>query len=223
LFAGGGSGNAATTPATLQASPLFEHPQSAEQLLRTVLQTPAAELVQARALSGEFIQSRSLVGLARPLVSSGEFLLAREFGVHWHTRTPFESDMVLTESGMTLRDSPESGPGAATRVDAQEQPALRVVLNILMAMFTLDVRGLEESFELYGLAAEDGEAGRWQVGLKPRQAVLQSVFRAVVIAGARHVERIELVDGNGDRTEIAFAGIRVRTTPLDDEMLRRFQ
>jgi len=196
------------------AENLFDQPLTAKQLLETVLAQPAVELSATRVLSGKFIQRRYLNGLPRPLVSSGDFILAREQGILWRTTEPFASEFVLAPGGMTLRDG-----DTETHVSDAERPALRTALEMLFAIFALDVARLADNFELHGLAQGDG----WQVGLRPRSGGLAQVFDRAVITGARHVERIELTTAGGDRTELEFAGVVTRATALDATEAARFR
>jgi Outer membrane lipoprotein carrier protein LolA-like len=200
-----------------QAAPdtgLFEHSVTAAQLLHTTLARPAAELAAARVLTGKFVQRRYLRGLDRPLISSGDFILAREYGILWRTAAPFPSEFVLSTSGMTVRDG-----ASATRLSSAERPALRAALEMFFALFALDVTRLADSFELYG--GEQGE--HWQVGLRPRDGGLAQVFEQAVIGGARTVERIELSSAGGDRTEIELSDTQTRSTALDAGEAARFR
>jgi Outer membrane lipoprotein carrier protein LolA len=191
---------------------LFAHPQTANQLLQTTLARPAAELAHAKVLTGKFVQRRYLKGLERPLVSSGDFALARERGILWRTATPFPSEFVLSASGVSLRDG-----GNETRLSNAEHPGLRPVLEMFFALFALDVQRLADSFELYG----DSSGDHWQVGLRPRESGLAQVFDRAVISGAQQVERIELASSGGDRTEIEFSGVETRAA-LDASDAARF-
>jgi Outer membrane lipoprotein carrier protein LolA-like len=193
---------------------LFAHPVTAAQLLQTTLARPAAELSAAKVLTGKFVQRRYLHGLDRPLISNGDFVLAREQGILWRTATPFPSEFVLSSRGMTVRDGEN-----ATHLASAERPALRTALEMFFALFALDVARLADSFELYG----EGQGDRWQVGLKPRDGGLAQVFEQAVISGARTVERIELSSAGGDRTEIEFSETQTRTTALDAAEAARFR
>ncbi len=192
---------------------LFAHPVRAAQLKETILARPAAELSAARVLAGKFVQRRYLHGLDRPLVSNGDFILAREQGVLWRTVSPFPSEFVLSRTGMIIRDG-----ASATQVSSAERPALRAALEMFFALFALDVARLTDSFELYG----EGQGDHWRVGLRPRQSGLAQVFEQAVISGAITVDRIELSSAGGDRTEIEFSGVETRAE-LDASDAARFR
>ncbi len=177
----------------------FAHPATGEALLRSTLARPAAQLVKAQVLKGRFTHSKHLSEIPQPLVATGEFVFARDLGVYWHTRQPFDSVVVLTPRGIVQRDE-----GAQTlQLSADEQPAVRVIASLFLAMFTLDVTSLSRNFDLYGLS--QGE--RWIIGLKPRASAIASFFRQATVTGSNDVEQVVLTDAHGDRTVIDLSAI----------------
>ena len=184
-------------PAWAQQVDPFEHPTTGSALLNTTLAVPARTLADAKVLTGRFVHQKHLSEVPQPLVANGEFTYARGLGVYWHTQQPFESVFVLTQRGIVQRDE-----GAETlRLSAHEQPAVRVIADIFLALFTLDVTSLSSSFDLFGKS--QGE--RWIVGLRPKSATIGSVFKQATITGAKDVEQVVLVDAHGDRTVIDLA------------------
>lgn len=178
----------------------FEHPTTGTALLNTTLAAPARNLSSAKVLTGRFVHRKYLAEVPQPLVATGELTYARSLGVFWHTQQPFDSVFILTQDGIVQRDE-----GAETmRLSAQEQPAVRVIADIFLALFTLDVSSLSASFELYG----KGQGERWIVGLRPKSATIGSVFKQATITGAKDVERVVLLDAHGDRTVIELQDIR---------------
>jgi Outer membrane lipoprotein carrier protein LolA len=178
----------------------FEHPTTGSALLDTTLAAPAKTLADAKVLTGRFVHQKHLSEIPQPLIANGEFTYARGLGVHWHTIEPFDSVFVLTQRGIFQRDE-----GAETvRLSAQEQPAVRVIADVFLALFTLDVSSLSSTFDLYGKS--QGE--RWIVGLRPKSATIGSVFKQATITGAKNVEQVVLIDAHGDRTIIDLKDIR---------------
>ena len=172
----------------------FQHPTTGAALLQSTLAAPARTLADAKVLTGHFIHQKYLAEVPQPLVANGEFTYARGLGVYWHTQAPFDSVFMLTQTGIVQRDE-----GAETmRLSAHEQPAVRVIADIFLALFTLDVTSLSSSFDLFGKS--QGE--RWIVGLRPKSAAIGSVFKQATITGAKDVEQIVLLDAHGDRTVI---------------------
>lgn len=180
----------------------FAHPVTNEAGLRSLLSQPAAKLRNAQVLAGRFQHSRHLQEIPKPLVGLGEFTFVRDLGVYWHTRQPFDSVVVLTGAGLAQSD--DGGP--VQRISADEQPAVRLITNIFMALFTLDTRSLARDFELFGVV-EDANTNRWVLGLKPRAKAIASVFKEATVTGTGDVEQVVLTDARGDRTVIDLSGI----------------
>ena len=183
-----------------RADSVFDHPQTAQQLLQGPLAEPTATLRGAQLMRGTFVYRKFLVEIPQPLLSRGDFVFARDLGIDWHTRQPFDSDFVLTAKGMSQRDD-----GRTTlQLSASDQPAVKVVARIFLALLSLDVNSLQSSFELSGVQ----QGRQWQVGLKPTVAAVAGVFRQAVLSGGAQVEKLVLTDANGDRSEIEFSDLR---------------
>jgi len=183
----------------------FAHPVTDEAQLRSALSRPAAKLLKAQFLKGQFQHSRHLREIPRPLIATGEFTFVRDLGVYWHTRQPFDSIVVLTSAGLVQSD--EGAP--AQRISAVEQPAVRLIANIFMSLFTLDTTQLSRDFDLYG-----GQQGdRWIIGLKPRTKAIAGVFSQATVSGAEDVEQVVLTDSQGDRTVIDLRAITYSSEP----------
>lgn len=200
---------------TLAADP-FAQPATGEAELRSILSRPASKLRQAQVLAGQFRHSRHLREIPKPLIALGEFTVVRDLGVLWHTRQPFDSVVVLTSAGLAQSD--DGGP--VQRVSADAQPAVRLLKNIFMALFTLDTQTLAGDFDLFGV--EDKPQNRWIIGLKPRARTLAGVFSEATIAGADDVEQIVLTDARGDRTVIDLTGIRYSSDAPGADVRARF-
>ena len=196
---------------------VFAHPLNPAQM--SALLGPAAKpLAAAPGLRGRFEQRKTLPDLPKPLLSTGDFLFARELGVWWHTRTPFDSVFILTREGARSRDE----GGAETRVSADQQPGVAVAARIFFALFALDFEALAKDFDTYGMPTGSGKSTGWQVGLRPKLAAMSAVFREAVIDGAGHANRIELRDAHGDRTEILFPEVSILTDGLSTADRQRF-
>jgi hypothetical protein len=187
---------------------VFEHPQTAAQLLQGVLAQPAAALRGAQVMRGQFIYKKYLSEIPQPLVSRGEFVFARELGINWHTREPFDSEFVLTAKGITQRDDGKT----TLQLSASEQPAVKVVARIFLALLSLDMASLQNSFALSGErpGQQQGKPGSetWQVGLRPSVPAIAAVFKEAIVSGGAQVQGLLLRDANGDRTEISFSDIQ---------------
>ena len=175
----------------------------------------ARSLAHAQAVRGAFVQQRHLAGLAKPLESDGRFLFARGTGIEWHTERPFDSQFILTETGMTQRDE----GGETLRISVADQPALTVVSRVFFALFALDFNALSQDFTMTGT---DAPGAPWQLTLKPKTAALGSVFRRALVTGDATVASVRLEDANGDVTEIALRDVQYDPKGLTADERRRF-
>lgn len=178
------------------ASPVFDHASSVDQL-KQIIAPAAGELAKTPVLRGTFVQRKYLGGIPKPLKSSGSYVISREQGIWWHTQLPFDSEFILTQNSMAQLD----GGKVATRLTAEQQPGLRVVGDVFFSIFALDPSALAGNFELFG---QRGERDAWTMGLRPKASALRNVMSETVITGAIRVDKVELWDSHGDRTEITL-------------------
>lgn len=182
------------------AAPPQAQPVTGEALLKGTLAKPAARLATAQVLSGRFTHGKQLRDIPRPLTATGEFVFARELGVYWHTREPFDSVVVLTPSGIA-----EKVDGTQTmQLSADDQPAVRMIAKVFLALFTLDMASLERNFSLTSMT----DGSRWTIGLAPRGKSIASVFAQATISGGADVEQVILTDAHGDRTVIDLTDLQ---------------
>jgi hypothetical protein len=191
---------------------VFAHPLSAAQAA-SLLGAATRQLAGAAAIRGNFSQEKQLHELPQPLRADGDFLVARDVGIYWHTRTPFDSELVLSPQGLVQR-TPGSAP---QRMDAAAQPALRTVTQIFDALFALDLPQLDKTFTLYGEPQRDG----WRLGLRPREPAFAAVMAGITVDGNTQPRTVQLTEGNGDLTEIHFSDLAV-LPKLGDAERQRF-
>ena len=196
----------------------FAHPVTDAAQLRATLSRPAAKLATAQVLKGQFRHSRHLSEIPRPLIATGEFIVVRDLGVYWHTQQPFDSVALLSEAGIAQSD----GGGSAMRVSADEQPAVRVIAKIFMALVTLDVASLGRDFDLFSDTDAGKRDGSWIIGLKPRAKAIAGVFTQATVSGSDDVEQVVLTDTRGDRTVIDFSAITYSSDPPGAEVRALF-
>lgn len=184
------------------AADLFEHPQTPAQI-QTMLRAAMPEPGQAQVLRGDFRQRKFLPEIPRPLISTGEFLLVRERGIWWHTRTPLDSELTLT------------------RGSVQKQGG-EIAASIFFALFALDLDTLARSFELYAMDA--GSPGsKWMLGLRPRDESLAGWFQRITLAGDAQLRHITLFETTGDRTEIDLDAVAQPLSGLLPAERQRFE
>ncbi len=147
------------------------------------------QLSAPEVIKGPFIQEKHLRALPQPLVSNGQFVLARDHGLLWLLQTPLKQDYRLNAQGISRRDA-NGWQALPTRTAGTEQNKL------FFAVLQGDSSGLERDFEL----ALQGDAKDWTLDLTPRSLVLKQIFTRIEIHGGPFVERIQLLETQGDST-----------------------
>lgn len=175
----------------------------------------AARIAQPQVLRGRFEQDKQVAGFRKPLHSSGRFVLARARGVLWLTEQPFASQLVLTGARLSV----ESG-GSTRSIDAADEPALAAIHAVLFDLLAGDIAKLHANFTI---AAQLLAAERWRLQLQPKPGLFAQAFTRIELEGARHVERVQLFEANGDRTGIAFRELAQGAQLSADEAARLAQ
>jgi len=86
------------------------------------------------ALCGEFDQQKSLVGLKRPVQSSGRFCVLKDRGVLWSTLKPFASTLQLSRAEIVE----SQGSRVTSRLTAGDEPSVAVISDLLFSVLAGD-------------------------------------------------------------------------------------
>ena len=157
-------------------------------------------LAKPKVLCGRFDQSKQLNGLKKPLASNGRFCVVAGKGVLWRTLQPFPSTLRLTRDEIVNFQ----GDRVAMRLDAKQEPTVRMINSVLFAMLAGDLAQLDTLFEVDG----DADASHWHVALKAREPALAKAIGAIALDGDSYVKNIVINDASGDRTTIVFSAIQ---------------
>ena len=160
------------------------------------------QLREPTVIRGDFVQQKQLRALPQPLVSHGQFVLAREQGLLWFVRQPLQQDYRITDAGIQQRTfsgwAPAGQEGAAGRQN-----------RLFLALLRGDTDALQRDFELELL----GTAEAWSLTLTPRSKLLEQIFTAIQIQGGATAERVELLETQGDSTLLLL-----ESTEVDDQL-----
>ncbi|MDR0440645.1 MAG: outer membrane lipoprotein carrier protein LolA [Candidatus Accumulibacter sp.] len=189
--------------------------------LAAPLWAAADPLAGARALlapepvtRGEFVQTRELAGIRKPLVSNGRFAVARGLGVLWEDLAPFARTMRLTQGEILQTADGQT----LMRLSADREPVVGVITGILFGVLAGDLDALARSFDASGEAGDE----RWRLEFTPRDAHLGRLIRTLVLHGARDIEQVEIISAAGDATRIEFQAIS-HASEIPADMRKSFE
>ena len=172
---------------------------------------PAAHLSQDGYLSGQFTQTNEIPGLAESsVVSKGEFLFLREYGLRWRVTSPVVIDLKITSDGVrSLDDSVDGGKfnrstDKRSRASGFSKRAGRLVIELLG----------EGAFSGRRFEVESsGNISAWRVELVPKQRLVRKHLDTIEIQGSEFIETINMQYRDGRTTMIAFSAVERRDRP----------
>ncbi|RJG14370.1 outer membrane lipoprotein carrier protein LolA [Pseudomonas cavernicola] len=155
----------------------------------------SAQLAEPAVVRGEFIQEKHLRALPKPLTSTGHFVMAKQHGLLWLLQSPLQQDYRINGAGISRR-------AANSWQTLPQQGASAQQNRLFLAVLQGDSSGLRDDFDL----ALSGDASDWQLKLTPRAVLLKQIFTAITIEGGALVQRIELLETQGDSTVMHMPG-----------------
>ena len=163
----------------------------------------------------DFSQLREIKGMAQPLKSSGELLIAQDKGLWWHQAKPFPLTLVLDDKRMVQVMNGQ----APQIITADSNPQMFQFNNLMRALFQADRQVLEQNFSL---DFSDLGQQKWQLVLTPKTSPLDKLFNTITLQGAEYLDVIKLNDRQGDNTDITLTNQRLAPASLTDEEQKRF-
>jgi len=157
-------------------------------------------LARPKVLCGRFDQSKQLVGLKKPVTSNGRFCVLADKGVLWRSLQPFPTTVKLTRDQIIQMQ----GERVTLRLDAEREPGVQMIHNVLFALLAGDLGPLEKIFVIEG----DVHEKSWKVTLTAREAGLAKVLERIALEGGVFVKGITIRETSGDLTKIVFSAIQ---------------
>lgn len=155
----------------------------------------ALAATKPQVVRGSFKQLKYLPELEQPLVSTGHFVMAAGHGLIWQIEQPIQASLVITREYLVRRSNGQR----IARFSAEQQPALRVVAAVLLAVFQTNLEQLKQYFTI---DKQHGNGNNWSMTLHPANAGIAKFIERIQVQGGKHVERIVIDQPNGDRSVI---------------------
>lgn len=166
-------------------------------------------------IRAHFEQSRTIKSLPQPLLSRGNMLIARDQGLLWDQTSPFVMQLLLDDKRMVQTINGQS----PQTIRAEDNPQMFQFNHLLRALFQADRKVLEENFRIEFTSLPEG---RWTLRLTPITTPLDKIFSSIDLAGKTYLERIQLNDKQGDRTDITLSQHQLTPAQLTDDERQRF-
>lgn len=157
-------------------------------------------LAKPPVLCGRFDQTKQLMGMKKPLLSNGRFCVVSGKGVLWQTLQPFPNTLRLKRDEIVQMQ----GDRVAMRLDAKQEPVVRMINSVLFSLLAGDLSQLSSLFEMDG--SIDGNS--WKVALKAREPALAKAIGTLGLSGGAYVKTVTINEASGDHTEIVFSALQ---------------
>lgn len=181
------------------------------------LQQIADQLGQQNVLRLPFEQTKRVVVLSKPLVSSGTMIFAKEHGLIWRTEKPFLSVMAITAFGIVRHDS----GGTRVVMRSSEHRAAEHFSKTFLSLFSGDLDSVKSAFDI--LPETTAGSSSWSLRLTPKRSALRKVIAEIALRGSPEPVEFILKEANGDETRIAFHAGSPSQTELTNEDRQLFE
>jgi outer membrane lipoprotein-sorting protein len=160
-----------------------------------------------------FHEEKQLALLSAPLEVQGILYFIPPARMVRITTEPGASRLVIDGDHVVFQDA-----AGDEEMDLSTNPVARTFVSNFIVLFNGDLEGLRRRYE----PAFHADGDRWTLTLVPRGAPLNRVIARVTLEGAgRKIDRMELLETNGDRTTTWFEDVQVdhRFAPAEIERI----
>lgn len=151
-------------------------------------------------LNANFVQTKQIKALRRPLKSKGLLYYTEEKGLVWQVTAPIKGTTLLTSNSLLQFDSKD-------RLLEQQQGQATAISNELSSIFlnlmTADFVALEPHFTIVADCSVTPE--RWKISLLPKNGPLADFFKEIKLSGGQSIEKVEMTELRGDLTSIELS------------------
>ena len=171
----------------------------------SVLDQISEKISQYPVIRAEFIQTKQMQALKRPLITTGQFTYAQNDGVLWQIIQPYHISYVLGEDKIVEIDA----NGLRKERGLREVAGLAQVGRVFRAVLGANASALHSYFDItVPVNSEQSDAGKWQLILKPKQQQISKSLSMITLSGSQFVETIVITEASGDRTTLRFKNIQ---------------
>ena len=167
------------------------------------LSSMLAAMRSAPGVVAEFTETKEIALLSAPLESAGTIWFLPPDRFARTVTSPARSRLVVAGSKVRIEEST-----GARALDLSASPIARQIVDSFIVLFNGDEARLKE---LYDAEYTPGNAsGEWRLHLKPRSMPLDRMISHFDMTGhGAHIDRMEAVEPDGDRTVTTFGKTEV--------------
>jgi len=155
-----------------------------------------ARLAQERPARAQFHERKYLALLSQPIESSGELAFTPPDRLEKRTISPRPETVIIDGREIIL----ERG-GRKQTLELDENPGIAVLVESIRATVAGDLASLARVYSVQ----LDGDASKWRLVLRPRDASLTTVERIEIGGVEAQVRSVEIFQADGDRSVMTIS------------------
>lgn len=167
-----------------------------DMLNHFVLNHLGTQIEQYPVIRTEFTQTKQMLALKRPLITTGQLTYSQSHGVLWQIHQPYRISYVLGEDKIIEIDA----NGVRKERGVREVPGLAQVGRVFRAMLGANAAELRTYFDV----VVQGESNKWGLELKPRQPQLTKFLTKIQLTGGQFIDTIVIDESGGDTATLRF-------------------
>lgn len=173
-----------------------------------------AQLATKPLVRASFVQEKTLPSLQRPLVSSGQMLFDRQYGVLWRLSKPVQADLVVTKTKMLQKTARTQSEISLARSPYGSGATL------LLQLMSGNEAAVKQAFKVQKVSYQPQQ---WSIELTPNSTDLKKLFSTIQAEGDQYIRQITLTENLGGKTIIRFTQPTDQPKQLDNAESKLFQ
>ena len=140
------------------------------------LERVSAALARNKVTRGNFVLERTAANKSRALKSSGEFVIASDYGIIWKTEKPIKSGQAAAKNFTVA----ETASGKRTKIDGSQNPVYLQMALLTSALWSGDLEAVQAAAEINFRSDENS----WTLELFPKDQAVQMALEKIVVEGS---------------------------------------
>jgi len=184
-----------------------------ETEVQLTLTDVVAWLGESAVIRGNYVQTREIALLSKPLESHGDFILSEQ-GLFWRQQS-LPASIVIADGSRLVQ---QIGDRAPEVTDDSSNPMVLPFSRIFLGIFSGDEDSLRTHFEIAFNVT--GEA--WEIGLTPITEPMSLAIETIILHGREYIEDLTVVNRSSDQTVIRFSDIQTQPEHLTEHEIQLY-
>lgn len=187
-------------------SPTYAQQVSDEQVKKEINHVTS----QMKSMKCDFVQTKSIKMLNDKMVSNGKMYYQQGNKLRWEYLSPYAYTFILNDSKVVIRNSKRND-----KIDVNQNKIFREIVKIMMNSVVGKCLSDDKDFLITIKVSSD----EYIATMVPSRKDLKQIFQTIILHFDRKrkmISLIELLEKNGDKTQIEFKNIQTNVAISTD-------